>query len=155
MTEEQMNIYKMRISQAGVGELTVVMLEMEMQWIDEALKAYSADETEVFLDSVNKAQTVQVELMTVMNLDNSVARDVYSIFAFINKQLIYAKIKQKPLDLERCKAMLAKLHKSFQKIAPTDTAGPVMERSEKVYAGLTYGTGGLVESSMGGNEYTV
>ena len=37
MTDEQMNVYKMRITQAGIGEMTLVMLEMEMQWIEEAL----------------------------------------------------------------------------------------------------------------------
>ena len=154
MTEEQMNVYKMRISQAGVGEMTVVMLEMEMQWIDEALQVYEED-LDTFTDCIGKAQAVQVELMTVLNMDNPTAVDVYSVFAFINKQLIHAKIKRQPLDIKRCRDMLEKYHASFKAIANTDTAGPVMEGSEKVYAGLTYGTGGLVESSMGGTEYTV
>lgn len=154
MTQEQMNVYKMRIAQAGVGELTVVMLEMEIQWIDEALQAYDKD-LDTFTHCIGKAQAVQVELMTVLNMDNPIAADVYSVFAFINKQLIYAKIKRKPLDIKRCRDMLEKYHTSFAAIAKTDTAGPVMEGSEKVYAGLTYGTGGLVESSMGGTEYTV
>ncbi|MGN0155447.1 MAG: flagellar protein FliS [Lachnospiraceae bacterium] len=155
MTEEEMNVYKMRISQAGIAEMTVVMLEMEMQWIDEALAAYEAKDLEVFISCVEKAQSVQVELMNVMNMDNAVAVDVYSVFAFINKQLILAKIKREPLDIKRCRGMLEKYHTSFKAIAKTDHGGPVMAQSEKVYAGLTYGAGGLVESSMGGTEYTV
>lgn len=155
MTDEQMNIYKMRITQAGVGELTVIMLEMEMQWIDEALEAYEAENTDSFIECVSRAQGVQVELMTVLNMDNGVAVDVYSVFAFINKQLINAKIKREPLDIKRCRTLLAKYYESFREIAKTDTAGPVMAGSEKVYAGLTYGTSGLVESSMGGTEYSV
>ena len=155
MTDEQMNVYKMRITQAGIAEMTVVMLEMEMQWIDEALEAYQTQNMEVFIACVEKAQAVQVELMNVMNMENPTAAEVYSVFAFINKQLILAKIKRIPLDIERCKTMLEKYHASFQAIAATDHGGKVMAQSEKVYAGLTYGTGGLVESSMGGTEYTV
>jgi len=34
MTDEEMNVYKMRITQAGIGEMALVMLEMEMQWMD-------------------------------------------------------------------------------------------------------------------------
>ena len=128
---------------------------MEMQWIDEALAAYEKKDMDTFLSSVNKAQGVQVELMNVMNHENPVAAEVYSVFVFINKELIHAKIKKQPLDIARCRDMLAKYHKSFKEIAKTDTAGPVMAQSEKVYAGLTYGTGGLVESSVGGTEYTV
>ena len=155
MTDEQMNVYKMRITQAGISEITVVMLEIEMQWIDEALEAYQTQNMEVFITCVEKAQAVQVELMNVMNMENPTAAEVYSVFAFINKQLILAKIKRIPLDIERCKTMLEKYHASFQAIAATDHGGKVMAQSEKVYAGLTYGTGGLVESSMGGTEYTV
>lgn len=155
MTDEQMNVYKMRISQAGIGEMAVIMLEMEMQWMEDALAAYHTDDMETFTVCVGKAQSVQVELMNITNVRNSVGLDVYSIYAFINKQLIHAKIKREPLDMERCKSMLEKLHRSFSQIAKTDLAGPIMVSSEKVYAGLTYGTGGLVESSMGGTEYSV
>ncbi|MBQ9984248.1 MAG: flagellar protein FliS [Lachnospiraceae bacterium] len=155
MTNEQMNVYKMRITQAGIGEMNVIMLEMEMQWIEEALEAYDRKDETTFVSCVDKAQAVQIELMNVTNVKNAVGFDVYSIYAFINKQLITAKIKRQPLEIERCKVMLEKLHKSFVEIAATDNGGPVMVGSEKVYAGLTYGTSGLVESSMGGTEYTV
>ena len=131
------------------------MLEMEIQWMDEALEAYEAGNMEEFIQCVSRAQGVQVELMTVLNMDNAVAVDVYSVFAFINKQLIHVKLKRVPLDIKRCRDILEKYRQSFEAIAKTDTAGPVMAGSEKVYAGLTYGAGGLVESSMGGTEYTV
>lgn len=155
MTTEEMNVYKMRISQAGVGELMVIMLEMEMQWITEALQAYSGKDMETYTAALEKAQGTQVELMNTLNLDNPVSKDVYSVFVFFNKQLINSKIKREPQDLDRIVNMLKEYHESFSAIAGTDTSGPVMEQSEKVYAGLTYGSGGLVENSMGGTEYKV
>ncbi|MBE5923044.1 MAG: hypothetical protein E7271_01075 [Lachnospiraceae bacterium] len=155
MTDEQMNVYKMRITQAGVGELTVIMLEMEMQWINEAVDAFNSNDMETYIDCVDKAQATQVELMNVLNLDNEVSKDVYSVFCFFNKQLINSKIKRQPQELDKIVDMLNKYHESFSQIASTDNQGPVMEQSEKVYAGLTYGSGGLVESSLGGTEYTV
>ena len=142
----------MRIAHAGIGELTVIMLDMETQWIEDALQAANRNE---FVACVEKAQAVQVELMNVINVKSTVGYDVYSIFAFINKELIRAKIKCEPLDILRCKNMLVKLHKSFTEVAKTDQSGPVMASGEKVYAGLTYGASGLVESSMGGTEYSV
>ncbi len=155
MTKEQMDSFKLRITQAGIGELTVIMLEMEMQWIKDALQAYEDGKEELFLDCVEKAQVVQQHLMDVLNMDNAVARDVFSVFVFINKQLITAKIKKQPLDLERCFRMLKKFHASFCKVAETDTEGPIMADSEKVFAGLTYGSTGLVENSTGGMDFTV
>ena len=88
MTEEQMNVYKMRISQAGIAEMTTIMLEMEIQWMEEAVAAYGESNLEEFVRCTDKAQSVQVELMNVMNRSNDVAEDVYSVFAYMNKQLI-------------------------------------------------------------------
>lgn len=155
MTEEQMDTYKMRIAQAGIAEMTTIMLEMEMQWIQDASAAYTEKKLEEFERCVDKAQSVQVELMNVMNMENPVAVDVYSVFVYINKQLIRAKIKRRPLEFERLVAMLEKYHAGFGELIKTDQGGPVMQLSEKVYAGLTYGAGGLVESSTGGMDYTV
>lgn len=155
MTKEQMNAYKMRITQAGIGEFCVIMFEMEIQWIEEALSAYETDNREVFVSCVTKAQSVQVELMNIMNVENDAGYDVYSIFAFINKELIRAKLKGQPLELARCKGMLEKLHHSFIEVAKTDDGGALIKGSEKVYAGLTYGATGLVESSVGGTQYSV
>lgn len=153
MTGEEMKAYQLRISQAGIADLTLVMLEMEMQWIGEALSAYERQNTEEFITCAEKAQAVQVELMNVMNMENPLSVEVYSVFVYINKILIRAKLKEQPLDLARCSGMLRRYHESFAQIAHTDTGGPVMVQSEKVYAGLTYGSGGLVESSVGGVEF--
>ena len=155
MTAEEMNVYKMRITQAGVGELNVIMLEMEIQWIKEGLDAYNAGDMDTFISSIEKAQGTQVELMNVLNLDNPVSQDVYSVYIYFNKQLINSKIQKKPLELEKIVELLGQYHESFSAIAGTDSAGPVMEQSEKVYAGLTYGSSGLVENSVGGTEYKV
>ena len=155
MTKEQMNAYKMRITQAGIGEFCVIMFEMEIQWIEEAMSAYEASDKETFTACVTKAQAVQVELMNIMNVENDAGYDVYSIFTFINKELIHAKLKGKPLELLRCKGMLEKLHRSFIEVAKTDSGEPLIRGGEKVYAGLTYGATGLVESSVGGTQYSV
>lgn len=155
MTEEQINAYKMRIAQAGIAEYTVIMLEMEMQWIEEALEAFNKQDMDVFISCIDKAQAVQLELMNVMNTENPVSEEVYSVFVYINKELINAKIKRKPLDLARCKEMLVKYHVSFKELVKTDNGGPIIASGEKVYAGLTYGSSGLVESSVGGTEYKV
>lgn len=154
MTQEQMDSYKLRITQAGIGEFVVIMLEMEMQWIEEGLHFYKEDE-DAFVDCLTKAQVVQQHLMDVLNTDNPVAKDVYAVFIYINRQLITAKIKKNPLDLLRCKEMLKKYHTSFTQVAKTDVEGPIMAAGERIYAGFTYGSSGLVESSMGGMDFTV
>lgn len=40
------------------------------------------------------------------------------------------------------------MKESFEEIAKQDTSGPVMENSQQVYAGLTYGKGSLNEVAI-------
>ena len=153
MTAEKMNEYKMRITQSGIADLCIVMLEMEIEWLSDALTAYQEENADAYFDALSKASSVQVELMNIMNVENAVSRDIYSVFVYINKLIVESKIKGIPQDIDRSIKMLDTYRQSFIKIASTDTEGPVMASSEKVYAGLTYGTGGLVESSVGGHEF--
>jgi flagellar protein FliS len=43
---------------------------------------------------------------------------------------------------------MEKLRKSFEEVAKQDTSGSVVQNSQKVYAGLTYGKGTLNEVFM-------
>lgn len=44
------------------------------------------------------------------------------------------------------------LHSAFEEVAKQDTSGAVMQNTQQVYAGLTYGKGKLNEVFMNGNE---
>ena len=46
------------------------------------------------------------------------------------------------------KENMEKLRKSFEEVAKQDTSGSVVQNSQKVYAGLTYGKGTLNEVFM-------
>lgn len=155
MTQEQMERYQLRLTQAGIGEYAVILLEVEMQWIREALEAFDQKQPDSFVALVKKAQMAQQQLMDILNPENAVAKDVYSVFIYINRQLIHSQFKKDPLDLQRCVGMLEKYHKSFLELEKTDTQGAIMDTGERVYAGLTYGSDGLVENSVGGMDFSV
>ena len=155
MTNEQINAYTLRISQANASALTVITLELEITWIEEALAFLEREETEEFVRCIDKAQKAQQELMGVVNLKNTVALDVLTIFSYINKQLIVSKIKRADIELHRLIEMLNKLKNSFSVLAEQDASSPIMENSEKVYAGLTYGKGTLNENTFGGKDFSV
>ena len=47
--------------------------------------------------------------------------------------------------------MIKGLKESFEEVAKQDGSGPVMENTQQVYAGLTYGRDSLSEVTMYGN----
>ena len=49
--------------------------------------------------------------------------------------------------------VMTKLKEAFEEVAKQDTSGPLMENTQQVYAGLTYGKGSLNEVLISGDEY--
>lgn len=41
---------------------------------------------------------------------------------------------------------MSKLHDAYEKVGEQDTSGPIMENTQTVYAGLTYGKNTLTEN---------
>ena len=48
---------------------------------------------------------------------------------------------------------MTKLKAAFEEVAKQDTSEPLMENTQQVYAGLTYGKGSLNEVLMSRDEY--
>ena len=77
-----------------------------------------------------------------------ISHNLYSIDTYVNRQLTASIIKRKPVNIDSVKENMEKLRKSFEEVAKQDTSGSVVQNSQKVYAGLTYGKGTLNEVFM-------
>lgn len=56
MTKSEINGYAMRVSQASKSELIVIMYEVAIKYIDDALNAISQNNVEEFRQNVKKAK---------------------------------------------------------------------------------------------------
>ncbi len=163
MTKEQINSYTMRISQANTSALAVILYEIVMDYLNEAMQTYEEKTEliannkkdsevhveqleEVFERDLVQAQNFLHELISMSRTDSKVAADVMALYLFIDKQLLMSIVKKQPMNLKECFSYLERLKSSFQEICKTDHDSPIMENTQQVYAGLTYGKGYLTES---------
>ena len=151
MTKEEINEYTMRISQANASKLAVICQELAIRYIREALTAYpeaeaSGDYTD-YESTLNLARGAIDELLKFVKTEEQTGRDLKSIYLYTNKQLMLSVAKRKPIELEESAARLEKIKASFEEIAARDYDPPLMENTQQVYAGLTYGKGYLNEST--------
>ena len=75
-----------------------------------------------------------------------------SMYIFINKQLIEAKLKKSCEMLPRVQGMLESLLSSFREVSKQDHSAPLMQNTQKVYAGLTYGRDDVNEMSLASDD---
>ena len=61
-------------------------------------------------------------------------------------------VKREPVDLEGIQRVMKNLQTAFEEISKEDKSAPLMENTQKIYAGLTYGRGVLNEIAFNVNE---
>ena len=147
MTKEQINTYTMRITQANTSGLAVVLYDMVLDYINESREPYENGETEEYERKLQQAQAGLQQLMQMSKMDTQVGCDVMSLYLFIDRQLLMSIVKRQPVHLTESIEYLNRLRAAFQEIHQADTDAPLMQNTQQVYAGLTYGRGYLNENS--------
>lgn len=150
MKKESIQAYSKRITQANRTELVVITYEIIIEHIKGAQKSYKNQEE--FANDLDQAQAFLKELMVSLDFGHKISYDLMSLYIFINKQLIEAKLKNTCDMLPRVQAMLESLLSSFREVSKQDQSAPLMQNTQKIYAGLTYGREDINEMSLTGDD---
>lgn len=137
MTDERKREYTMRISQANSSKLIVILYEMLEDYIQEAMEA--ADDRAAFRDALRKAKGCIRELADSLNMQYEVAGNLYQLYRYVHRQLVAADVQNRKEPLTSCMAVIGSLHEAYEEISRSDESEPLLDNTQTVYAGLTYG----------------
>lgn len=146
MTRERKQQFTLRISQANSTELVVILYEMLLCYIDECKAALDAENEGEFKEAVRKSRGCLNELMASLNMDYEISKELLQLYIFCIRRLARAEVKRDGDILDEIKKVIKPLHKAYREVAVHNTQGPVMNNSQRIYAGLTYGRNTLTEN---------
>lgn len=152
MTNEQIKEYTLRITGANASGLTVIIYELLEDCFAEAKKAYRAGQMEDYTHILKKAERYIGELLHGLNYEDVMAGEVAARYGKAQRALIAARVDRKQDGLESAHAILAELKPLFERLAAADKSTPIMDNTQKVYAGLTYGKNSLNEMAIDPNS---
>ncbi|WMJ85450.1 flagellar export chaperone FliS [Anaerocolumna sp. MB42-C2] len=152
MEKDLLKAYTARISQASRSELVVIMYEIILSDIASAKTYFEAGETDSYLRELKHAQRFLNELMATLDYRYEQAYQLMSLYIYINKSILTAIYQKKNDILTEIESILQILMEGFKGIIKEDKAGPVMQNTQQLYAGLTYGKGVLNETYLNPNE---
>lgn len=152
MEKDEIRGYSARISQANSSELVVIIYELFMYSFGEAKDAYGAGMIEESVKYMRKAQECVAELRRSLNFKYEISYELERLYKYVNEKLALAITKRQLVDFESVENVMQKLGKSFAEIAKQDKSAPIMQNSQKVYAGLTYGKNSLNEVFFDKNQ---
>ena len=153
MTKEQIQTYTLRVSQASPCELVVIMYDIILDDVKNARAAKNAGNDKQYQDDLIHAGKFVNELMDALDFSQPISFRLMSLYIYVSKMLIKARVSNKWDSLNDVELVIEKLRAGFDGIKDQDTAGPVMQNVQQVYAGLTYGKGKLNETCLNARDY--
>ena len=168
MKKERIQEFAARVTQGSKSDLIVIMYDIILEDITEARRivATETDGTESgmlrksFGNPVREAYRKELlhaarfvsELMAALDFRYRLSYELRNLYVYAHKCLTEAAFSGETKKLTDVEDMMNGLKTAFAKVAEEDTSGPVMQNSQKLTAGLTYGRGRLNEICVDPNE---
>ncbi|MCR5417669.1 MAG: flagellar protein FliS [Lachnospiraceae bacterium] len=146
MTDEKRQEYTLRITQANQSQLVVILYDLFFEYTGQAVEELSKGNRQAYSEQLDRAQDVLSELILSLNMDQDPAPAIYRVYLYVSARIGQARGSLKSEGLKDPLRMMHSLCDTYREDAKSDTSGPVMDNSQKVYAGLTYGRDSLNES---------
>lgn len=151
MTKECKQQFTLRITQANSTQLVVILYEMMLCYLEEGREVLCGETPEeqkksMFRETMRKARGCLNELMHSLNMDYEPAPELLQLYLFCLRRLAQAELKKDACILDEIERVIRPLKDAYAQIADQNKQGPVMNNSQTVYAGLTYGRNTLTEN---------
>lgn len=146
MTKEKKQEFTFRITRANETELVVILYEMLLCYLDETKQWLEQPEEACFQEALRKARGCINELMQSLHLEHEPGKELMQLYIYSLKRLAQCERTHDEEPLAEVRRIMAALHEAYARIAPGNQNGPVMNNSQTVYAGLTYGPKDLTEN---------
>ena len=148
MTDEQKRDFTRRLSNCNRGQMIVIVYDIFFTYINGAKECLAAGDGAGFKDEVRRAGNVLTELQDTLDFKYEIAKSLFPIYDYCKRLIAMAVVKHRTDELSEAEGHMIKLYEAFKAAAAEDTSEPIMEHSEAVTAGLTYGRGYLNEASQ-------
>ena len=151
MNKEKQKDFTMRITQANGTQLVVITYDILIEEIEEAVRQHNAGNIDEYRRATKSAQRFIADLMSALDYKYPISAELLRLYEYVQRLLIKSDISGKPCELDSAKNVIAGLRKAFEKVAESDDSAPLMENTQSVVAGLTYGKGSLIETDLDPN----
>ena len=154
MVKEKKQEFTLRITRANKSELIVILYDMVLEYLQDALKAYKEEDKKKYKSDIRNAQNCIDELLQSLKPGYEISSRLKSLYYFYKRELSTAAILEKEEIILSVMDMIRELRNAYEKVAAQDNSAPIMENTQTVYAGLTYGKDSLTVdlSDQGGNR---
>lgn len=134
--------YAMRISQANNVQMIIISYEIIETYLEEA---YSAADDACYAENIELAKRCIDEMMNNLHYEYELAKNLKELYLYMKKKLRQSVWENDKNSLLEVKNMVASLRKSYESVADQDSSQAIMQNTQSVVAGMTYGRNQILE----------
>lgn len=146
MQDELKKEFTRRITQANPVSMITILYDMILVYLEDAETAFAEEKEKKFVQEIHHAQDCLMELMGSLDMKYEPAPALYELYLYIHGELAKAIVSSSKDTLAQPESILKRLRDAYLELEKTGSFEPVMDNTQQIYAGLTYGKHSLVES---------
>lgn len=146
MEKDRLNAYAARVAQANRSELVVIIYEAFLDSVDEGKKLLEEGNIMECRREIDRARGFLTELMGSLDFTYEIAHYLRRLYVYSYHELCQGIALRDSERFEHAVNIISKLLSAFKEVAAQDDSDTVMQNTEPIYAGLTYGRNSLNES---------
>ncbi len=143
MTREQKQAFTLRIARANSTQLVVILYEMTICYLKDAALALDQENIPGFEQGIRCGRECLNELLASLDCRYEVGRGLAGLYFYCLRELAQGRRRRRAEELERVRGILERLCEAYSHLADISEGKPLMERTQQVYAGMTYGRNAL------------
>lgn len=152
MKEETTKAFAARVAQANKSELVVIMYDIIFASMEEAEEFLAQGDQEGFRRELSRAQKTLRELIAALDMRYEISKQLMPLYLYANRHMVEALRTKNTKTLPEVRLVLEPLGRAFAEIVKQDDSPALMQHTQKVYAGLTYGRKTLNETLISGTS---
>ena len=146
MKDELKKEFTRRITQANKVSMITILYDMTLVYLEDAKAALAEKQEKQFVQEIHHAQDCLMELLNSLHTKYEPAPALYSLYLYMHKALADAVISSSDEPLTQPESILKRLRDAYLQLEKSAAFEPLMDNTQQIYAGLTYGKHSLVES---------
>lgn len=146
MEKEKLNAYAARVTQANRSELVVIIYEAFLDSVAAGRRFLKEENMPECRREIERARGFLTELMGSLDFQYEIAHYLRRLYVYAYQELCHGIAQRDESYFTHATDIIEKLLPAFREVASQDESAAVMENTETIYAGLTYGRDSLNES---------
>lgn len=146
MKDELKKEFTRRIAQATPISMITILYDMTLVYLKDAQTALAENGEKRFVQEIHRAQDCLMELLGSLDMKYEPAAALRELYLYMHRELAAAIISSSKDHLLQPESILTRLRDAYLELEKTGSFEPVMDNTQQIYAGLTYGKDSLVES---------